>query len=255
LIDRIRASAEKDRFTLGLVDKRTPPPSFNQMMKSMIADPSFRRMATKMTSKLVVGMATGGQQQQQQQLLGGAAARAQIGGGPGPSSDPSTQQLATTQQQQQQAIEQLEAQVEAQVGAMLESKEFGGLVDKVVDSPGVQRIVRQAEDGTLCAGAESEAEVARCLLSGDLLKSVADATCEAAGVSAAECREVHAMTQTMLARLGLHGDGWIGWLLRRWMLQPAWMSVLLDLGVALLVMVGVGTCARRVSRSQSEDSE
>ena len=54
--------------------------------------------------------------------------------------------------------------------------------------------------------------ISACLLDGGLLRDVADATCAAAGVDAAECERAHASAEAMLGRLGFRGDGWLGWL-------------------------------------------
>ena len=248
LIDRIRASPGRDSFTLGLVDSyEPPPPSLNQMMKTMMGSPAFRKMATKM----VVGM-TVGSGDQHQNLLGGTAAQGQIGGPSAPSAGPPTDAQVAVQQQQQLERARVEAHVEQQVARMLDSDAFGGLVDSVVDSPGVQRLVRQAEDGTLCAHAQSHAEVTRCLLDGGLLQTVTDATCAAAGVGENECREMHAAAEAMLARVGLHGDGWFGWMVRRWLLRPWQVNLLEFVVTALALTAAVALVRRRRRRYESQ---
>ena len=214
LVDRIRAAPEKKSFTLELAENKPPqvqqpPLSLNDIMKNMISSPGFKKMATKM----VVGMTQGAEGGN---LLEGGAPQARLASGPA-----AEKQLA------------MERQVEAQVGAMLESPAFGNLLEKVVESPGVQRIVEKAEKGTLCPEADGPAAMAACLLGdGKLLKSVTDATCDAAGLDKAACREVHASTEAMLGRLGLSGDGWLGWFVRRFMLQPWSTAALLLLGAA-----------------------
>ena len=40
----------------------------------------------------------------------------------------------------------------------------------------------------------------KCMLEGDLVRSVTDATCEAMGVGRAECEQAHAQTNAMLRR-------------------------------------------------------
>ena len=255
LIDRIRSKQPRSTFTLGLaeVEKefRTPP-TLNQMMKGMMASPAFKKMATKM----VVGMATGSMGGDGSNLLEGA--QALLGSSPNSNGrseqqQQQQQQLAVAQQQQQQLAvaqqrQQLEQQIEAQMGALLESDAFGTIVDKVSESPGIQRVMRDAESGKLCPEAEGVAAVTACLLDGGLLRTVADATCEAAGASEAECDEVHAMASTMLSRLGLRGDGWMGWLVRRMMLRPWAATVLEAAAVAVCTVLALWVLARGRAR-------
>ena len=132
---------------------------------------------------------------------------------------------------------------------MLDSPVFSTIVDKVTESPAIQQVMRDAEQGTLCAGADGIHAVSACLLDGGLLRTVADATCEAAGVSSAECEQVHATASSMLGRLGLRGDGWTGWIVRSMILQP-WLSTALCVALLLLlaplgVLLVLRVCARQ----------
>ena len=256
LIDRIRSKPGRTSFTLSLAPRPTPSepaPSLNQLMKGMIASPAFKKMATKM----VVGMVTQGDPAN---MLGGVE---QAAGLPNPAVDgtaPPGQGTQQQQQQQQQQLalaqkqdqlqrrQQLEAHLELQVGAILESDAFGSMVDKVTESPGIQKIMHDAEQGKLCADAEGFHAVAACLLDGGLLRAVTDASCEATGADSAECEQVHAMASTMLARIGLRGDGWVGWFVRRLILRP-WLATALELCFLLLAAAGsaaaVRSCASR----------
>ena len=250
LIDRIRSKPDATSFTLGLlmVEEEQPLPSLNQMMKSMMASPAFKKMATKM----VVGMATG---TGAGKMLASGEQQARLSGSMPPSlsqQQQSQQQLATAQhqlEQQQQQQQQLNEHLERQVGALLDSDAFSSMIDKVVDSPAIQKVVRSAEDGTLCPDAESAEAVTACLLDGTLLRDVADATCKAAGVDASECDRVHAMTKAMLSRLGLRGDGWMGWFARRVMLRP-WLMNVLEGGAACLMAAATAVLLRRWLRRQ-----
>ena len=130
--------------------------------------------------------------------------------------------LAEQQQQEKERI------IEAQVSAMLDSPQFSSVVSKVVESPAIKSMMDSAEQGTLCPEADGLHAMSACLLDGGLLRNVADATCAAAGVDAAECERVHASAEAMLGRLGLRGDGWVGWLVRQLILRP-WAASALDL--------------------------
>lgn len=88
-------------------------------------------------------------------------------------------------------------------------------------------------------------------MDGGLLRTVSDATCEAMGVGRAECEQVHAQASRTLDRLGMRGDGWLGWLMRQLLLRP-WLTTALDMlcvgaAVLLLGLVG-GSLAWRVRR-------
>ena len=257
LIDRIRSKAEAvSSFTLSLAPRPAPaqdPPSLSQLMKGMMASPAFKKMATRM----VVGVMT---QTDPGLMLGGVEQDARL---PMPSGDAlasqGQQQLQTlqtqTQQQtqqtqqlalaQQQRRQQLEEHLERQVGAILDSPAFGSMVDKVTESPRIQKLMDDAEQGKLCADAEGFHAVAACLLDGGLLRAVTDASCEAAGADRAECEQVHSMASTMLGRMGLRGDGWIGWFVRRLILRPRLASAL-ELCALFLLAVGVAHIAARV---------
>ena len=250
LIDRIRARTGRESFTLGVVPRpearQSSPPSLNQIMKGMMASPQFKKMATKMVVS-VVSQSAGSTHQN---MLEGSE-RAAMLGAPNDGADrtpslqarQSEQQLAMAQQQRQ----QLEEHVERQVSAILESDAFGGLVDKVTESPGIQKMMHEAEQGNLCAHAEGFHAVTACLLDGGLLRTVTDATCEAAGAGRAECEQVHQMTSSMLSRLGLRGDGWTGWVVRQLILRPR-LAMALELCTLLLLVATFIMCLRRAVR-------
>ena len=114
LIDRIRASPSKASFTVGTVSNAPPPPmpSLNEMMTSMMANPQFKKMASKMVAGMVsraeassgASMLEGGAPQQQLLRASDAVSAAQA-------------QVALAEQQQQEK----ERIIEAQVSAMLDS--------------------------------------------------------------------------------------------------------------------------------------
>ena len=236
LIDRIRATPRKDSYTLGTITIAPPPPpiSLGDMMKTMMASPGFRKMATKM----VVGMANS---DGSNNLLAGGEQRQQLSG-PEASADAQQVMLAAQMRAQQ------ELEVEKQIGAILDSDAFTTMVDKVVESPAIQKIVDRAQQGTLCSEAEGFHAVTACLLDGGLLRSVTDATCSAAGVDAEECERVHASAEATLGRLGLRGDGWSGWIVRQLILQP-WAVSALGLLAAIACGALLRFCARRLWRA------
>ena len=189
LIDRIRSSPDRDTFTLGtFTEAPAPPPmSINQIMKGMMTSPAFKSMASKMVANMVVG--NGGQAP----LLEGARVQQQLSGpnnheGVRSQLVPSTPHGLELQAQEQRAA--ASALIEQQVSQMLESDQFSAMMDKVIDSPAIQKVVEQAEAGTLCPDADGVHAVTACLIDGGVLKSVTDATCTAMGVTAAECAEV-----------------------------------------------------------------
>ena len=241
LIDRIRASPSKASFTVGTVSNAPPPPipSLNEMMTSMMANPQFKKMA----SKMVAGMVSRAEASSGASMLEGGAPKQQLLRASDAVSAAQGAQVALAEQQQQEK----ERIIEAQVSAMLDSPEFNSVMSKVVESPAIQKVMDSAEKGTLCPEADGFHAISACLLDGGLLRDVADATCAAAGVDAAECERVHASAEAMLGRLGLRGDGWLGWLVRQLILRP-WAASALDLLGALVVGAVVLSLARRQLR-------
>ena len=227
LIDRIRASPSKASFTVGTVSNAPPPPmpSLNEMMTSMMANPQFKKMA----SKMVAGMVSRAEGSGGASMLDGGAAQQLLRASDAVSASQGAQVALAEQQQQEK-----ERIIEAQVSAMLDSPEFNSVMSKVVESPAIQKVMDSAEKGTLCPEADGFHAISACLLDGGLLRDVADATCAAAGVDAAECERVHASAEAMLGRLGFRGDGWLGWLVRQLILRP-WAASALDLLGALVV--------------------
>ena len=258
LSDRIRASPERTSFTLGAIDitPPPPPPSLPQMMRSMLANPGIRKAVTKMA----VGMVTGGMGGDAVgQLLEGAPRQDLLGGG-AESTVPDDEALALSAVQQQQ--QQLEAAMEQQLSAVLDSPAFGDMMERVIESPAVQRVVHQAEAGTLCPDADTPRALTACLLDSGLMSSMTDASCEAMGASKAECEQVHVQMSAMLDGLGLKGDSWMGihihswmgWLVQRLLLR-SWlasaMASALELLLALAVLL-LGTCFLRRSSWRCE---
>lgn len=143
--------------------------------------------------------------------------------------------------------------MEQQLSAVLDSPAFGDMMERVIESPAVQRVVHQAEAGTLCPDADTPRALTACLLDSGLMSSMTDATCKAMGASKAECEQVHAQTSAMLHGLGLKGDGWMGihihswmgWLMQR-LLRRSWLVSALELLVALAVLL-LGVCFLRRS--------
>ena len=246
LPDRIRAFPDKASFTLGVVGLTTPPPpppTLPEMMRAMLGNPAVKKMVTKMA----VGMATGGGISGGN-LLEGAQQQALLGGAGGDAATMAQGQLALAREQQQQAVEVM---MERQVGAMLDSPAFGSMMERVVESPAIQSVVRKAESGDLCADVDGFQATVACLLDGGLLRTVADATCDAMGVSASECEQVHAQVEAMLHRMGLRGDSWLGWLVRWLMLRPWQESVLVAaLGVGALGWLLLWCCTGRQRRGR-----
>ena len=258
LSDRIRASPERTSFTLGAIDitPPPPPPSLPQMMRSMLANPGIRKAVTKMA----VGMVTGGMGGDAVgQLLEGAPRQDLLGGG-AESTVPDDKALALSAVQQQQ--QQLEAAMEQQLSAVLDSPAFGDMMERVIESPAVQRVVHQAEAGTLCPDADTPRALTACLLDIGLMSSMTDASCEAMGASKAECEQVHLQMSAMLDGLGLKGDSWMGihihswmgWLVQRLLLR-SWlasaMASALELLLALAVLL-LGACFLRRSSWRCE---
>ena len=248
LSDRIRASPERTSFTLGAVDitPPPPPPTLPQMMRSMLANPGIRKAVTKMAVGMVTGGMDGGAVGQ---LLEGAPRQGLLGGG-AESTAQRDEALASSavqqqQQQRQRQRQQLEAAMEQQLSAVLDSPAFGDMMERVIESPAVQRVVHQAETGTLCPDADTPRAITACLLDSGLMSSMTDATCKAMGASKAECEQVHAQTSAMLHGLGLKGDGWMGWLMQRLLLR-SWLVSALELLVALAVLL-LGVCFLRRS--------
>lgn len=145
LVDRIKASPERDAFTLGVVNlaPSARPPSLNEIMRTMIKSPAIRKMATKMA----VTMAKG-ERGSDSNLIAGVQQQALLDGGQSTSQPPpdQQQQLALAQQQE----EQFEQLMEQQLGAVLDSPQFGDMMDRVLESPAIQKVVDSAEAGTLC---------------------------------------------------------------------------------------------------------
>ena len=248
LSDRIRASPERTSFTLGAVDitPPPPPPTLPQMMRSMLANPGIRKAVTKMAVGMVTGGMDGGAVGQ---LLEGAPRQDLLGSG-AESMAQRDEALASSavqqqQQQRQRQRQQLEAAMEQQLSAVLDSPAFGDMMERVIESPAVQRVVHQAETGTLCPDADTPRALTACLLDSGLMSSMTDATCKAMGASKAECEQVHAQTSAMLHGLGLKGDGWMGWLMQRLLLR-SWLVSALELLVALAVLL-LGVCFLRRS--------
>ena len=248
LSDRIRASPERTSFTLGAVDitPPPPPPTLPQMMRSMLANPGIRKAVTKMAVGMVTGGMDGGAVGQ---LLEGAPRQDLLGSG-AESTAQRDEALASSavqqqQQQRQRQRQQLEAAMEQQLSAVLDSPAFGDMMERVIESPAVQRVVHQAETGTLCPDADTPRALTACLLDSGLMSSMTDATCKAMGASKAECAQVHAQTSAMLHGLGLKGDGWMGWLMQRLLLR-SWLVSALELLVALAVLL-LGVCFLRRS--------
>jgi hypothetical protein len=128
---------------------------------------------------------------------------------------------------------------------MLDSPAFGDMVERVVDSPGIQRVMKQAEAGTLCPNAESPQELTACLLDdGSLLRSITDETCEVMGADKADCELARQRAQALLGRLGLSGNGWVSWVMR-WLLAAGWLNGALG----LLAVIGLLICSVKLVRS------
>jgi len=154
LIDRIHATPEQYSFTLGVVSLTPPPPqpSLNDIMRNMIKSPAIRKMATKMATKIAMS-----ELGSDTKLLSGAAQQKLPDVRSLHELPLQQQQLALAQQQQQQQ-ERIEELMEQQLGAMLDSPQFGDMMGQVLESPGIQHVIRHAEAGTLCPGTVSSAQ-------------------------------------------------------------------------------------------------
>ena len=201
--------------------------------------PAFKQMATKM----VVGMTTGADTGN---LIAAGEHQALLGPSDSSQRHQQHQQVVVAQQQEQQMQRQL---VERQVAAILDSDAFSSLVDEVVASPAIQKVMGDAADGSLCPDADGVHAVTACMLDAGLLRTVADEACAATGISATECDQVHAMSASMLSRLGLQGDGWIGWVVRRLILRP-WLASVLELALTLCVAIAMAVCVRHCTRAK-----
>ena len=96
------------------------PPSLGNLVKGMLKSPSMRKMVTKMA----VGVAEHGG------LLGPGEERLRIDGGGGASA----------------AAEEMEREMDE----LMQSAEFGDLMDRVVESPGMKRVLRTCRPRARC---------------------------------------------------------------------------------------------------------
>ena len=203
-----RSPPSLDALTLGVRrfvpedDDDAPVPSLGEMMKSMLANEQFRGAVSKMAVGMIKGGVSGdgsaanllAAAPQRPMLSGGSVgeAAAADGGGGGELAAPGV------------AFD--EAKLEASMNAMMASKGFETLLDRVVESEGVQRMVEGLEKGEVCGDALEPHELQACLLSeGKLLRAVTDSACGAMGLSKLDCEQTHAQAEALLGRLGLGG--------------------------------------------------
>ena len=244
----VKASGARDALTLGV--RRFVPeddggggpvPSLGEMMKSMLANEQFRGAVSKMAVGVMKGGASGdgsvanllGAAPQRPLLDGGSAAEAAQPGGGGELAAP--------------GVSFDEAKLEASMNAMMASKGFETLLDRVVESEGVQRLVEGLETGEVCGDALEPHELQACLLSeGMLLRTVTDSACGAMGLSKRDCEQTHAQAEALLGRFGLGGGDTMAARLAMLLLGMGSRAVVaLLVGLLGIVALGVLVCVAR----------
>jgi len=249
-----RSPSSREALTLGVKrfvpedDDGGPVPSLGEMMKSMLSNEQFRGAVSKMAVGMIKGGVSGdgsatnllAAAPQRPLLDGGSAAEAAPTGGSGG-------ELAAP------GMAFDEARLEASMNAMMASKGFETLLDRVVESEGVQRMVEGLEKGEVCGDALEPHELQACLLGeGKLLRVVTDSACGAMGLSKHDCEQTHAQAEALLGRLGLGGGDTmaarLAMLLLRMGSRAAAALLLVLLGVAAL---GVWLCIARWRRGGS----
>ena len=177
-----------------------PPPSLGQMVGELLRNPQMRGMVSKMAATVVTG-GDGGAGGLGQAMLGAAPEKLMLGGGGAADGDAAAAAAVAARRQQQQELETV-------FDSMLQSEAFGGMIEKVANSDGLQNLVNDISDGEICADVPPHA-LASCLLSeGGLLRHASAAACEALGADASECAAAEAEAAAMLHRMaGAPGGG------------------------------------------------